>query len=309
MYTSSSSSSSSTPGGSWVERALPTPVVPYAQLMRLDKPIGSWLLAWPGLWSIALAAGPGQLPDLWLTALFGVGAVLMRGAGCTINDLWDRDIDKQVARTRSRPLAAGAVTPTAALVFLAAQLSLSLSILLQLNTYTQVLGVASLLLVGTYPLMKRVTWWPQAFLGLAMNYGALMGYSAAAGACDWGIVLPLYAAGVNWTLVYDTIYAHQDKADDKLVGVKSTALLFGDDTKKWAAGFGALQVLGLGFAGAAAGCGVPYYAAVAAASAHQAWQVGSVDLDNGPDCMAKFVSNKWYGAVLYAGIVADRLLA
>lgn len=173
----------------------------------------------------------------------------------------------------------------------------------------QVLGVASLLLVGTYPLMKRITWWPQAFLGLAMNYGALMGYSAAAGACDWGIVLPLYAAGVNWTLVYDTIYAHQDKADDKLVGVKSTAILFGDDTKKWAAGFGALQVLGLGFAGAAAGCGVPYYAAVAAASAHQAWQVGSVDLDNGPDCMAKFVSNKWYGAVLYAGIVADRLLA
>jgi 4-hydroxybenzoate polyprenyltransferase len=142
-----------------------------------------------------------------------------------------------------------------------------------------------------------------------MNYGALMGYSAAAGACDWSVVLPLYAAGVNWTLVYDTIYAHQDKADDKLVGVKSTALLFGDDTKKWAAGFGALQVLGLGFAGAAAGCVVPYYAAVAAGAAHQAWQVSSVDLNNGPDCMAKFVSNKWYGAVLYSGIVADRLLA
>lgn len=289
-------------------RVLPAACVPYAQLMRLDKPIGSWLLAWPGLWSIGMAAAPGHLPDPWLTALFGTGAVLMRGAGCTINDLWDRDIDRQVERTRSRPLAAGTVTPLAALVFLGAQLLLGLAILLQLNTYTQVLGVASLSLVATYPLMKRITWWPQAFLGLAMNYGVLMGYSAAAGACDWAVVGPMYAAGVCWTLVYDTIYAHQDKRDDALVGVKSTALLFGDRTKHCSTGFAVTQTLGMLLAGQAAGCGLPYVAGVAAGAAHQAWQIKCVDLQDGPDCMSKFVSNKWYGALIYAGIVADRLL-
>lgn len=233
---------------------------------------------------------------------------LMRGAGCTVNDLWDQDIDKKVERTRTRPLAAGAVSQKAALTFLAAQLLASFTILLQLNTYTQVLGWCSLALVGTYPLMKRITWWPQAFLGLCMNYGVLMGYSAAHGSCDWSVVLPMYAAGVSWTLVYDTIYAHQDKKDDERIGVKSTALLFGDRTKTWATGFAGLQTLGLIAAGSAAGLGVPYYAAVAAGAGHQAWQIGAVDLNNGPDCMAKFVSNKWYGGILYAGIVLDKLL-
>ena len=157
--------------------------------------------------------------------------------------------------------------------------------------------------------MKRITWWPQAFLGLCMNYGVLMGYSAAHGSCDWSVVLPMYAAGVCWTLVYDTIYAHQDTKDDALIGVKSTALLFGDRTRTWATGFAVLQNLGLITAGSAAGLGMPYYAAVAASAAHQAWQISAVDLNNGTDCMAKFVSNKWYGGILYVGIVADRFLA
>ncbi|KAF8060498.1 histidine--tRNA ligase [Scenedesmus sp. PABB004] len=303
----------------WVQRWLPAAAQPYAQLMRLDKPIGSWLLAWPGLWSIALAAPPGHLPDPWLTALFGVGAVVrrapgratpvMRGAGCTINDLWDRDIDARVARTAGRPLASGALSPAAALAALGAQLGAGLCVLLQLNGTTQALGVASLGLVVAYPLMKRFTHWPQAFLGLTMNYGAIMGYAAAAGTPDWAVVAPLYAAGVCWTLVYDTIYAHQDKADDVAVGVKSTALLFGDRTKAWAAGFATAQAAALTAAGAAAGCGPALFAAVAAGAAHQAWQVWTVDLDDGPDCNAKFVSNAWYGAIIYAGLVADRLLA
>ena len=149
---------------------------------------------------------------------------------------------------------------------------------------------------------------PQAFLGLTLNWGALMGYAAVTGACDWRVVLPLYAAGVNWTLVYDTIYAHQDKRDDAAVGVKSTALHFGADTKRWLSGFAAAQAASLAVCGAAAGCGAPFLAAVAAGAGHQAWQVASVDLDDGRDCMAKFVSNQWYGAIIFAGIVADGLL-
>jgi 4-hydroxybenzoate polyprenyltransferase len=157
--------------------------------------------------------------------------------------------------------------------------------------------------------MKRVTGWPQAFLGLTMNWGALMGWAAARGACDWAVVLPLYLAGVNWSLVYDTIYAHQDKKDDLKVGIGSTALTLGGRTKPALAGFAAAQAAALLAAGSAAGAGAAYQAAVALGAAHQAWQIGRVDLDNGPDCMAKFVSNKWYGAILYGGIVLDKLLA
>jgi 4-hydroxybenzoate polyprenyltransferase len=284
---------------------------------------------------------------------------LLRGAGCTVNDLWDRDIDRQVARTRGRPIASGAVSVPQGVAFLGAQLALGLGVLLQLNPYTQVLGASSLLLVGTYPLvrpatmaalglreglrspavqpfrgahrvvrqygspsnenalratdadrpqMKRVTGWPQAFLGLTINWGALMGWAAARGACDWGVVLPLYAAGVNWSLVYDTIYAHQDKKDDVKVGIGSTALTLGPRTRPALSAFAALQAACLLAAGGAAGAGAAFQAAVVAGAAHQAWQIWSVDLDNGRDCMAKFVSNKWYGGLLYAGIVADRLL-
>lgn len=247
--------------------------------------------------------------NMWLMSCCCYCLQLLRGAGCTINDLWDRDIDRQVARTRQRPLAAGTITPTQALVFLAGQLTVGLAILLQLNIYTQVLGASSLLLVGTYPLMKRVTNWPQAFLGLTFNWGALMGYSAVAGTCNWAVVLPLYFAGVNWTLVYDTIYAHQDKKDDLSVGVKSTALYFGDNTRQWLTGFAALQTAAMLTTGYMAGCGMPFQIGVVAAALQQARQISSVDLNNGPDCMAKFVSNKWYGLLIFAGIVADRALA
>ncbi|XP_042004340.1 4-hydroxybenzoate polyprenyltransferase, mitochondrial-like, partial [Salvia splendens] len=234
---------------SWIDVYLPETVRPYAQLARLDKPIGTWLLAWPCMWSITMAAAPDSLPDIKMMMLFGTGALLLRGAGCTINDLLDRDIDTKVARTRSRPVASGVLSPFRGLCFLGFQLLLGLEILLQLNNYSRVLGASSLLLVFSYPLMKRLTYWPQAYLGLTFNWGALLGWAAVRGSLDLSVVIPLYASGVFWTLVYDTIYAHQDKEDDMRVGVKSTALRFGDSTKVWISGFGAACISSLALSG------------------------------------------------------------
>lgn len=293
----------------WVDRILPSAAVPYAKLVRLDRPAGVYLLAWPCFWSIALAAPAGALPDPTLLGLFGVGSFLLRGAGCTINDLWDRDIDKLVARTRNRPIASGAVSPTRAVAFLGAQLTLGLGVLLQLNEFSVALGAASLPLVAAYPLMKRVTNWPQAFLGLTFNWGALLGWAAAHGSLDLPATLPLYASGVCWTLLYDTVYAHQDKGDDVKVGVKSTALHFGDDTKGYLGTFGGLSIAGLCGAGAATGLGWPFYAGAAAAASHLAWQTATVDLDDPEDCAAKFRSNNAYGAMVFAAIVAGKLAA
>ncbi|XVE66322.1 hypothetical protein DITRI_Ditri08aG0071200 [Diplodiscus trichospermus] len=194
---------------SWIDVYLPREIQPYAKLARLDKPIGTWLLAWPCMWSITLASTPGYLPDFKMMALFGCGALLLRGAGCTINDLLDRDIDTMVERTKLRPIASGLLTPFKGICFLGFQLLLGLGILLQLNNYSRVLGASSLLLVFSYPLMKRFTFWPQAYLGLTFNWGALLGWSAVKGSLDPAIVFPLYFSGVFWTLVYDTIYAHQ----------------------------------------------------------------------------------------------------
>ena len=295
--------------------------------MRIDRPIGTWLLLFPSLWSLSLSSSPGHLPDPYLLTLFSAGAILLRGAGCTINDLWDRDIDKQVERTKSRPIASGQITVPAAIVFLGSQLTAGLGLLLQLNPATQVLGASSLGLVVLYPLMKRVIGWPQLVLGLAMNWGVLMGWSAVAGGgggaanllllleFDPNItfltttIIPLYASGILWTLIYDTIYAHQDKEDDARVGVKSTALTFGDNTKTYLSGFAVGNVGLLALVGQSAGCGLPYYASVLGCAMHLAWQIGTVDLDHGGDCMQKFVSNKWYGGMLFAGIAADRLLS
>eukprot|EP00873_Tetraselmis_striata_P023849 jgi/Tetstr1/444113/TSEL_032012.t1 len=296
------------PRVTWADRHAPTAVLPYIKLMRADSPIGTYLLAMPCLWSIALAGEPGALPDLYNMGLFSVGAFLLRSAGCTVNDLWDRELDAKVERTKQRPLASGAITPAAAVGALGLQLLLGLGILLQLNDYSRLLGASSLLLVGSYPLMKRVTYWPQAFLGLTINWGAMLGYAAVQGHCDWPLVLPLYAAGITWTLVYDTIYAHQDKQDDVHAGVKSTALLFGQHTKGVLAGFATLSTASLAACGAAAGAGTPFYCGVAAVAAHYAWQLGTVDLDDRADCMAKFVSNKWLGLAMTGGIVADKLL-
>uniref|UniRef100_UPI00358FB75B 4-hydroxybenzoate polyprenyltransferase, mitochondrial isoform X2 n=1 Tax=Myxine glutinosa TaxID=7769 RepID=UPI00358FB75B len=288
-----------------VSRA-PSSWKPFLYLMRVDKPIGTWLLFLPCTWSIALAAAPGTLPDARLLALFAVGAALMRGAGCTINDLWDRDIDKKVHRTALRPLAAGTITPFQALLALAGQLSLALGILLCLNCV--LLGASSLLFVVTYPLMKRITYWPQFVLGLTFNWGALLGWAAVKGSCDWSVCLPLYFSGLMWTLVYDTIYAHQDKVDDVIVGVKSTALRFGDDTKPWLTAFSLAMIGGLTTAGVSADQAFPYFIAVAGTACHLAHQVWTLDVNDTGECWKKFASNRNLGLLILAGIMSGTLL-
>ncbi|CAD5190783.1 unnamed protein product [Musa acuminata subsp. malaccensis] len=292
---------------SWVDAYLPVSVRPYALLARLDKPIGTWLLAWPCGWSITLAATPGNLPDIKMLALFGCGAVLLRGAGCTVNDLLDRDIDIKVERTKYRPIACGVLTPFRGLCFLGFQLLLGLGILLQLNNYSRILGASSLLLVFSYPLMKRLTFWPQAYLGLTFNWGALLGWAAVKESLDPAIVLPMYGAGVCWTLVYDTIYAHQDKEDDQKVGVKSTALRFGSSTKYWITGFGIACISNLALSGYNAELAWPFYPFLVAAAGQLGWQILTVDLSNRADCNRKFVSNKWFGALVFSGILFGRL--
>lgn len=294
-----------TPAG--IVNAAPASVQPYLRLMRLDKPIGTWLLYLPCTWSIGLAADPGCLPDLRMLALFGVGALLMRGAGCTINDMWDKDFDKKVSRTATRPIASGEITPFQALVFLGGQLSLALGVLLCLNYYSIALGAASLSLVVTYPLMKRITYWPQFVLGLTFNWGALLGWSAVKGSCDWSVCLPLYVSGVMWTLIYDTIYAHQDKDDDLKVGVKSTALRFQENTKLWLIGFTGAMLSGLVLAGANADQTLPYYCAVSAVAIHLAHQIYAVDINRPEDCWKKFASNRNLGLLLFLGIVTGNL--
>jgi 4-hydroxybenzoate polyprenyltransferase len=281
---------------------------PYMQLSRMDKPIGTWLLLWPSWWSICLASPTGGPIDIVTLGLFGGGAVLLRGAGCTVNDMWDKDFDKHVERTKNRPLASGALSQRQALGWLLFQLSGGLGILLQLPFTSQMIGVASLPFVVAYPLMKRITGWPQAFLGLTINWGAMMGWAAVCDQVDWGAVGPLYVSGFFWTLIYDTIYAHQDKHDDIKVGVKSTALTFGGRTKNYLAGFGLANIASLTTAGVMAGCREPFLLGVAAAGAHLTWQICTVDLNKQEDCMNKFKSNWWYGATVWAGIVADKFL-
>lgn len=298
------------PAEGWVDRLLPRALRPYAKLMRLDRPIGTWLLLWPCWWSLvfALETAPASAREWlhlgWLYVLFGVGAMVMRGAGCTYNDIVDREFDAKVERTRTRPIPSGQVTVKAAILFILAQLCAGLAILLQLNGYAVALGAASLLLVFTYPLMKRITYWPQFVLGLAFNWGALLGWAAVAGGLGWAPAL-LYVGGIAWTLGYDTIYAHQDKEDDILVGVKSTALKLGAATRPWLAGFYAAAVALFAGAGIADGAGWPYYAALALGAAQLAWQVADVDLDDAADCLVKFKSNRWFGWILVAGLFAD----
>ncbi|KAM8940561.1 4-hydroxybenzoate polyprenyltransferase, mitochondrial [Pelodytes ibericus] len=287
--------------------SMPKNVQPYLKLMRLDKPIGTWLLYLPCTWSIALAAEPGSLPDIYMLALFGTGAVLMRGAGCTINDMWDRDFDRKVERTASRPIAAGDISRFQSLVFLGGQLGLALCVLLCLNNYSIALGAASLSLVVTYPLMKRITYWPQFVLGLTFNWGALLGWSAVKGSCDWSVCLPLYVSGVMWTLIYDTIYAHQDKKDDVVVGVKSTALRFNEQTKQWLSGFSVAMLTGLTLTGLSCDQTFPYYTAVTLIGAHLAHQIYTLDINNAEDCWKKFIANRTVGFILFVGIVLGNL--
>lgn len=221
--------------GNWVDRFAPAATRPYLRLSRADRPIGTWLLFLPCLWGIALAGlwtGHFTWGDLWIAVGCGMGSFLMRGAGCTWNDITDRHIDGKVARTRSRPIPSGQTTVRKAVVWMVAQALVSFAILLTFNTATILLGIAALVPVAVYPFAKRFTWWPQAFLGIAFNWGVLVGWTAHTGSLHW-IPILAYLAGIAWTLFYDTIYAHQDTEDDALIGVKSTARLFGDNSPRW----------------------------------------------------------------------------
>ena len=285
----------------WVKRWLPAPVRPYARLARLDRPIGTWLLLFPSWWGIALASQ--RWPDPLLLVLFAIGALAMRGAGCTLNDIADRDYDARVARTRLRPLPSGAVSVRQAVVFLLLQLTIGAAVLLCLNLTTILLGAAVLVLIGTYPFMKRVTYWPQVFLGLNFNWGALIGWTAVAGALAWPPLL-LYVGGVFWTVGYDTIYAHQDKEDDIRIGVKSSAIALGVHTRPWLFAFYGAALLMWGAAGYAAGLGAIFWIGLAAAAAQLAWQAARVATDDPADCLCKFRSNRAVGWLLLAGILA-----
>lgn len=291
------------PKGSWVDRHAPKFWRPFLRLARADRPIGTWLLLWPCWWSVTLAAAClQQTPDLWLLVLFGLGAVVMRAAGCVINDIFDREIDAKVARTSARPIASGEISVLQALVFLAVLLTIGLVVLLQLSQTAILLGLVSLLLVVPYPLMKRITYWPQAWLGLTFNWGALMGWAAVTDTFALPALL-LYLGGIFWTLGYDTIYAHQDKEDDALIGVKSSALRLGDDSRPWLAGFYALAVALLAAAGWTGGVAWPYYFGVAAMAGHFIWQIVTLDIDDPRNCLARFKSNRNAGLLLFLGIL------
>ena len=294
------------PAGDWIDRWLPAGVRPYVRLARIDRPIGIWLLMFPCWWSTALAT-PGW-PDPLLLALFAIGAVIMRGAGCTLNDLADRDVDARVARTAGRPIPSGAVSARQAFAFMAALCLVGLLVLLQFNPFAVGLGASSLLLVAVYPFAKRVTYWPQAVLGLTFNWGALLGWAAVRGDLAWPAIV-LYAAGLLWTLGYDTIYAHQDKEDDILIGVKSTALKLGATTKPWLWAFYGGSIALLALAGALAGIVWPFFVVLAGVAAHFAWQVADLDLNDPKDCLAKFKSNQTVGLMVFAAIVLARVAA
>jgi 4-hydroxybenzoate polyprenyltransferase len=295
--------------GNWVDRAAPAWSRPYLRLARLDRPIGSWLLLIPCWWSAGLAAIAARdpLPSPWHLLLFFVGAFAMRGAGCTWNDIVDRDLDGRVERTRSRPIPSGQVSAAQAAAFLVAQALVGLVVLLQFNRFAIAAGVASLGIVVVYPFMKRITYWPQIVLGLAFSWGALMGWAAAFGRLD-APALVLYAGAIAWVIGYDTIYAHQDREDDALIGIKSTALLFGARTKPMLAIFYSLAVGLIGLSGFLAGAGAAFALGLAAFAGHLAWQIARLDIDDPDGCLRLFKANRDAGLILFAGMLADAYL-
>ncbi|PTE13960.1 4-hydroxybenzoate octaprenyltransferase [Pseudogemmobacter blasticus] len=302
------------PPDNWVDVWAPEPLRPYLRLSRADRPIGTWLLYIPCLWAVALAANADgfRLWDIWLILSSGLGAFLMRGAGCTWNDITDRDIDAAVARTKSRPIPSGQVSVGQALIWMVVQALVSALILFSYNWLSVGLGIASLALVAIYPFAKRFTWWPQVFLGLAFNWGAVLIWAAHSGSVPFAAVL-LYASGIAWTLYYDTIYAHQDKEDDALIGVKSTARLFGDNSGAWLAGFLVLAVLLMAAAVIltilpSRGL-LPMMIALAGVwgfGLHMVWQMRRLDLDDPASCRAAFLANRDAGliAVLFLAVAA-----
>ena len=294
--------------GNWVDSRAPIWAQPYLRLARLDRPIGSWLLLIPCWWSVGLAGvHSGQtVPNPWHLFLFFVGAFAMRGAGCTWNDLVDRDLDARVERTRSRPIVSGQVTVAQAAAFLVLQALIGLAVLLQFNRFAIALGIVSLAIVAVYPFLKRVTYWPQIGLGLAFSWGALMGWAATFGRLD-APALFLYAGSIAWVIGYDTIYAHQDREDDALIGIKSTALLFGDNTKAALAIFFSLAVVLIGLAGWLAGAGVYFVAGLAGFAVHLAWQISKIAITDPELCLRLFKSNRDAGLILFAGMILDAL--
>jgi len=285
----------------WVNRA-PARLRPFLRLARLDRPTPVWLLFWPCVFGLVLGAIASERPfsawhDLYLLVLFAIGSVVMRGAGCTYNDIVDRDIDAKVARTRGRPIPSGAATVRQAWLFLIAQLAAGLAVLVQLNLFAIEIGVASLLLIAAYPFMKRITWWPQAWLGLTFNWGALVGFAAQTGTID-AVDAMLYAGLFFWTLGYDTIYALQDKEDDTLIGVKSTALLFGARAGNWVLGFYTVAFALILAAGFAEHAGWPFGFVMLAAGGHLLWQVHTLTIEDPARCLKLFRANRESGALI-----------
>ncbi len=290
----------------WSLRYLPPWARPYARLARWDRPIGIWLLMYPCWWSAALGTASewGRLIG-WM-ALFFIGALAMRGAGCTWNDIVDRKVDAQVERTRSRPLPAGEVTLRNALIWMVLQSLVGVAILFKLNKFAGGVALLSLVLVAIYPTMKRFTYWPQVVLGLAFNWGALVGYASVTGTLSWGAVA-LYVGGVAWTLVYDTIYAMQDQRDDAIIGVRSTARRFADAPRRWLTLFAVLALVAWALAGHLAALGPWYFALLLVIALHFAWQIALLKPDDPANCLMRFKSNNWLGLLLTAAIVAGHL--
>ena len=293
------------PRKNWVNRFAPQKLRPWLWLMRADRPIGVWLLLWPCWWSVALASRAIDVfPDPVLLLLFAIGAFAMRSAGCIYNDILDRDIDAKVARTQARPLASGQISVKSAMVLIVALCLVGLAVLIQFNLFAICLGFASVGIVLIYPLMKRVTFWPQAFLGLAFSWGALMGWAAIFGSVALAPVI-LYGSAVAWTIGYDTIYAHQDKEDDEVIGLKSTALRFGDHTARWLSLFYGISWGGLVFSGWSVGAGLFFFIGMLFAGAHLIWQIVTLDIDDSQNCLDRFRSNHGFGAIVFFALVLD----
>jgi 4-hydroxybenzoate polyprenyltransferase len=295
--------------GNWADRFAPARLLPYLRLARADRPAGFFLLAFPCFWSLALAARSldEAYPDVRLLVLFAIGALVMRAAGCTYNDVVDRDIDAQVQRTRGRPIPSGQVSVQNATLFMIALSLIGFIVLLQFNTFTIWLGLGVLPIVALYPFVKRFSSWPQLVLGLAFNWGALLGWTAVRGRLDWAAVV-LYVGAVAWTIGYDTIYAHQDRDEDGVLGLKSTALRFGRATYAWLAVLYTLAFAAIVTAGIMAHAGMAFLAGMTAAAAQLAWQVATLDIADPDNCLRRFRSNRDFGAIVFAAILIDMAL-
>lgn len=289
----------------WSLRHLPPAARPFGRLARWDRPIGTWLLLFPCWWSLALAVGRDWAHLLGWMVLFALGALAMRGAGCTWNDILDRKIDAEVERTRSRPLPSGEVGLRGAIVWMVLQALVGAVILFKFNKFAVLVGLGSLLIVAIYPLMKRITSWPQVVLGFAFNWGALLGFAAVTGTLSKATVA-LYFGGVAWTMVYDTIYAMQDQRDDAIVGVRSTARRFAGAPRLWLVFFAVLAVALWAAAGLLAPLHPPYFVVLAAVAVHFGWQIADLEPHDQRDCLAKFKANAHVGWLMLAAIVAGQ---